>query len=75
VSKKNSKIWKEIIGYKPIKTTLPKPKKVKAKTNKRWKWGCTYDPTPDNFGKQYDPMSSIREDTFKAHFLRSLKII
>jgi hypothetical protein len=68
MSKKKTHIEDEIIGYEPFKTTLPKPKKTKPKKKKHWKIGDTYDPTPKDFGKQYDPM----EEFYEA-FIRSLK--
>jgi hypothetical protein len=70
MSKKKSQIWKEIIGYKPFKTTMPKPKKPKPKPKKRWRLGDIYDPTPKDFGKQYDPMEKFVAEAFYKAFKR-----
>ena len=69
------KIEDDIMGYKPFKTTLPKPKKTKPKKKKHWKIGDTYDPTPKDFGKQFDPMNNDPPvtESFARFFLLSLK--
>ena len=68
----------EIIGYKEFKTSLPKPKKKKSKKPMKLKFGELYDPTPEDFGKQYNPMEenpSGVSESFADYFLLSLQKI
>ena len=66
----------EVIGYGSYENIIPKmKKKPKPKKPKRLKIGQQYDPTPKNFGKQFDPINDNPPviESFAHYFLKSLK--
>jgi hypothetical protein len=56
----------DLIGYKPFKTSLPKKKNTKPKKPKKLKFGQQYDPTPEDFGKIYNPMDENPSGVFES---------
>jgi hypothetical protein len=61
-----------IIGHRPFKSTLTKPKKRKSKKPRHPKFGETYDPAPKNLGQQYNPMAAYEGNAFALCVLRLL---